>query len=116
MKVLAFLFINFVFVESISFSNTTNVKPFSSHFDVINEIVGNYLNKYISRKTSILSIAIASSSVQQNHFHEDLITKFVTSPKISNFSYNILIKVDQTRQENNQAFNLIFIDDSNALV
>lgn len=116
MKVLVFLFINFVSIESILVSDTTGAKPFPSNFDVIIEVVGNYLNKYACQKTSTLSIATASSSIQQKYFQEDLIEKFVTSRKISNFSYTILNEVDQRRQENNQAFNLIFTDGSNALV
>lgn len=116
MKVFSFLFINFVFVESILYLNTVSAKSFPSNVDVTIELVVNYLDKYISHKTSVLSIVTASSNVQQKYFQEDLIEKIVTSPKIRNFSYNILNKVDQTRHENKQAFNVIFIDRSSALV
>lgn len=108
MKVLVFLFMNFIIAESILFSNTTGVKP---DFDVIVEIVSNYLKKYIRHKTSIVSILKASSCVQQKYIQKDLFEKFVTSPKMSNFAYNILNQtIDQTRQENTHSFNIIFID------
>ena len=116
MKVLAFLFVNSVFVESILFANIASVKLFLSNSDVIIEVIGNYLEKFISHKESILAIATASLGVQQKHLQDDLIQKFITSTKIINFSYKILKKVDQTRQGNNQQFNLIFIDRSGTLV
>lgn len=116
MKVFALLFVNLVFVESISLFNTISVQPIPLNFDVMIEVVGNYLDKYISHKISVLSIATASSSVQQKYFQKDLIEQLlITNLKICNFSYKILNKVDQTRPANNRAFNLIFIDGTNSL-
>lgn len=110
MKVLAIFFINFVYI------NSTLVELHQSNFDIIIEIVGNYLDKYISHKTSVLSIASSSSTIQQAYFHEDLIRKFVSSARLGNFSYDILNKVDQSRQGNDQKFNVIFVDGYSSLM
>lgn len=116
MKVFAFLLINVVLVESIVVVNAIRVKPFPSTFNVLIEVVGNYLDEYIRHKTSELSIATASSSVQQRYLCEDLIGKLIKSRKLSNFSRSFLSEVDQTRHGNKQPFNLIFVDGSGALV
>lgn len=110
MKVFAYLLMSFVLVNAIS------VKPFSSNFDVIIEIVGNYLQKFISQRTSVLSIVAGSSSIQQKYLQNDLIGQFIINWKISNFSFNFLNTVHQKRRKNKQTFNLIFIDGSSALV
>lgn len=90
------------------------VNSFPSNSNVIIEVVGNYLDEFIIQKTSVLSIAAASTSVQQEYFQKDLIEKFVSNRNISNFSYNFVNKVNQKRFKNKQAFNLIFVDGSSS--
>lgn len=76
------------------------------------EIIGNNLHKYLNYNEEYVSIALSSSSNDQHLFQQDLVSNLVTHTKLSNFSFNVLNTLDQSRRENIDVFNLIFIDGS----
>lgn len=103
----------FVFLITISFYIKCNA---DSNFNALKndeiiipiEIISNYLYKCLSRENVFLSIVCPNSSY--THFQNDLIRHLISNPELSNFSYNILNEVDQTRQGNINAFNVIIVD------
>lgn len=74
------------------------------------EIVRNFLYKYLSHEQVSLSFVSMDSNVGRSRFQENLISNLVADPKLSNFSFNILKEVDQTRKGNTNIFNVVIID------
>lgn len=94
-----------------------NLMSFESRkANIITDIISNYLNSYFSQRHVFLSVALSSVKVEHKFEQENLISELVTNPKLSNFTYIISNKVDQSRTGNRKVFNLIFIDESDALV
>lgn len=93
-------------------SNHHILKKIGTNDDkMVIEIISNYLNKYFYHKQVYLTIAIMSSNSEQAHFHKDIITKLMLSPKFGDLPFNILDNsIDQKQPKNSNAFNLIFID------
>ena len=81
---------------------------------ILTEIVGNYVHKYLNSHGVFLSVALSSSSVDQQRFQQDLVNNLVMDTKLNNFSFNILNTLDQSRLGNIDAFNLVLIDGSKA--
>lgn len=79
------------------------------------EIIANFLKTYFDSEEMFVSISLLSSNLDQKYFQTGLLKKLVTSSKFSNFSYNILNKIDQSRNGNKNAFNLILVDGSASL-
>lgn len=88
--------------------NVERVETNETH--ILNEIIANYLHKYFDDEDIFFSISLSSMNDEQNYFQENLIHELVVGPKFSNFSYNILQTIDQSRSGNRNVFNLIFID------
>lgn len=79
------------------------------------EIIANFLKKYLDSEEIFVSISMLSSNYDQKYFQQDLLKKLVTNSKFSRFPYNILNKLDQSREGNKNVFNLILVDGSASL-
>lgn len=90
--------------------------PKSHETNVITEILSNYLERYFGQRQAFISFALSSVKIERKFVQENLVSELVTNPKLANFSYNILNKVDQSQGENKRVFNLIFVDGSDSLV
>lgn len=114
MKYELFLFINFVCINcSVLYDD---VKTLEMDKTIIpSEIISNYLLKYVNCDEVFLSISFSSRNIEQEYFQEDLLTNLMKQTKLSNFSYNILDRVDPYRKGNKYAFNLIFVDEIKSL-
>lgn len=82
---------------------------------ILNEIIGNYLLKYFNNEKVFVSIVLSSSNNYQKYLQADLIRKLMMNSKISNFSFNVLNTVDQSRQGNIKVFNLIIAESNISL-
>lgn len=81
-----------------------------------NKIISNYLYNYLSREKVFLSIVCLDSKDSHSYFQNILISKLISNPKLSHFSYNILNGVDQMQQGNINAFNVIIVNGSVSLL
>lgn len=114
------IIIHFVCVQSLVNCNCDilqrDVERFKTNATYIPiEIIANYLHKYFDDEEIFFSISLSSLNDETKYFQEDLIDKLVINPKFSNFSYNILHEIDQSRIGHQKVFNLIFIDGSTSL-
>lgn len=116
MQFFVFLMIYFAVIESAPALHRDLEPPNSHETNVITEILGNYLERYFGQRQAFLSFALSSVKIERKLIQENLVSELVTSPKLVNFSYNILNKVDQSQGENKRVFNLIFVDGTDSLV
>lgn len=118
MKFILFLLINILYVRSIvqlpkrtsSYANNKKI--------ILTKIASNYLDKYFDHEQVYFSIMSSSSNIDQKYFQTDLIVNLVKSSKLSNYSHSFLNQMDQLedKRETKNVFNLIFVDDRNALM
>lgn len=114
MKSITFLLIlNFLYIEN-NLILPQNDESSQSRTNIIIEIAKNYLNQHISKRVSVLSIVLSSSTAEQNFFQAELVNELVNT-KTHQFSYTILNTLDQLRKGNRISFNLVFIDGTNSL-
>lgn len=114
MECAIFLFINFVCVYCSVLYDNWGISETDKTI-ISAEIISNYFHKYVNSEEVFLSISFTSSTDEQEYFQEDLLKNLVIHAEFDNFSYNILDKVDQLREGNKYAFNLIIIDESNSI-
>lgn len=96
----------------------TVLLPKSSGYDdtiIPTEIIGNFLHKYLNFRDVFLSIVLSSSNFDQQTLQQDLVSNLLMDTKLENFSFNILSTLDQSRQGNIDAFNLVLVDGSESL-
>lgn len=84
---------------------------------VLSEIISNYLLTYFHDEKMSVSIVMSSSSskIHQSYLHEDLVENLMLNLNASNFSFNVLSNIDQSRLGNRNVFNLLIVDDSISL-
>lgn len=84
---------------------------------VLSEIISNYLFTFFHNEKMSVSIVMSSSSsnIHQSYLHEDLVENLMLDLNASNFSFNVLSNIDQSRLGNKNVFNLIVVDDINSL-
>lgn len=112
MKYLLLLFyLNFCCVNCSILLNVKN----KNNVIIPTEIISNYLHKYLKCEEKFLSISSSSDSIQQKYFQEDIISNLIVHAKLKNFTYNILNKIDQSREGNKNVFNLVFVDKSTSI-
>lgn len=118
MKFIIFIFIfsKILYAQDI-FEPSTNWNSLVKDKTIIlTEIIGNYLYKYFNNEHEFFSITSSSSNSDQKYFQEDLIQQLIMSSKSGNFTYNFLNELDPAQHENKNTFNLIFVEDRNALM
>ena len=82
---------------------------------VLSQIISNYIRQYLSEKTIFISLVHVASKKNLLHFHEELITNLFYSSNLTDFSYNSGSTLIARHRLRRQAFNIVFIDDTNAL-
>lgn len=103
-----FLLLTNVLCIKFSFTNEQFQVPDRNDGSILNEIVSNYLHKYLSNKYTFVSIIPLSSNNHQRYYQNDFVSGLVARPKFDKFSYKIVNNIYTSQG----AFNLIFIDGS----
>lgn len=111
MKLIMYFSVYFLYTKCNSLSNFHIENAENNETFIPLEIVSNYLQKYLSRKDTFLSITLSSSSAEQKDLHQDMISYLFQSTPIQGFTHNILDSVYQLRRKNRNFLNLLFIDD-----
>lgn len=78
-------------------------------------IITNYLHKYFDPEIIFFSISLSSLNVNHQYYQDEMVDKLISTPKLTNFSFNVLNIIDQFRSGNLNVFNLIFTDESESL-
>ena len=82
---------------------------------ILGEIITNYLIKYFSDKQIYVSIVLAPSKFDKFNFQEDFFVNLFDNPQLTEFAFSNLDSLDNTVQDHRNAFNMIFVDDSESL-
>lgn len=106
------LFILLIYSFSVKCNVLLPEKVVQNEAIILTEIVGNYLHKYLNSHGVFLSIALSSSTTDQQRFQQDFVSNLVMDTKLNDFSFNILNTLDQSRLGNIDAFNLVLVDGS----
>lgn len=109
---MSYLFILLIYSFSVKCNVLLPEKVVQNEAIILTEIVGNYLHKYLNSHGVFLSIALSSSTTDQQRFQQDFVSNLVMDTKLNDFSFNILNTLDQSRLGNIDAFNLVLVDGS----
>lgn len=84
---------------------------------ILGEVITNYLIRYFSEDSVFVSIVLGPSTKCRGdrHFHQDFFNELFDNPKLTEFSHNVLDKMDASALDRRNAFNLILVEDSNSL-
>lgn len=110
------LFSAFIIRLTLTFQNDIIINQSLSNHDICYGIIKNYINNYFENEYIHVSLIIPPLKNRRNAFHEEFLYNSFNSSLENVFQYNIMHEFDSTFNIYRQAFNLIFIDDINALL
>lgn len=82
---------------------------------ILSEIITNYLTKYFSGDDIFVSIIYPSFKEQRSHFRHDLFDNLFNTSASTKFAHSLSDELDSSIRDHRQAFNLILIDEHEAL-
>lgn len=112
MKYILLFYLNVLCVKCNILLNENN----KDDANIPTEIISNYLHKYLYYEEKFLSLSsFSEDDDEQKYFQQKIMSNLMVHSKLENFTFNILNKIDQSREGNKNIFNLIFVDKSASL-
>lgn len=120
MKICQIMLILFAQYKSgaVIWGNNFEIKqPTTDESVILGEIITQFLIKYFSEGTTFVSIVLGPSKKCrcQCYFQEDFFNELFDHPLLTEFSHNVLDKIDKSALDKRNAFNLVLVEDCESL-